>query len=316
MYNYCTLFDSNYLIRGLAMYQSLKKHSSNFHLYIFAFDLRSYKLLKKLNLISVTIISLYEFEDKELLEAKKDRTVEEYCWTCTPSVIKYCIENFNLNSCTYLDADLYFFSNPDVLIKEMGNKSILITEHRYSPQYKSGIINGIYNVQFLTFKNDINGMKALKWWRDSCITWCYRRMEDGKIGDQKYLDDWTSRFKGVHVLQHLGGGVAPWNVQQYKLEEKSFELIFYHFHGFKILSNDKVDLSVYRLRKEDIKILYKPYLFHLEAIKDNIVITNDRYDYHGVVQLTKFNWKNSLKTLIRILNRCYNVYYKNYILKL
>ena len=170
MYNYCTLFDSNYLIRGLAMYQSLKKHSSNFHLYIFAFDLRSYKLLKKLNLISVTIISLYEFEDKELLEAKKDRTVEEYCWTCTPSVIKYCIENFNLNSCTYLDADLYFFSNPDVLIKEMGNKSILITEHRYSPQYKSGIINGIYNVQFLTFKNDINGMKALKWWRDSCIT--------------------------------------------------------------------------------------------------------------------------------------------------
>lgn len=316
MYNYCTLFDSNYLTRGLAMYQSLKRHSANFHLYIFAFDLRSYKLLKKLNLLSVTIISLHEFEDKELLEAKKDRTKEEYCWTCTPSIIKYCIKNFNLSSCTYLDADIYFFSNPDVLIKEMGSKSILITEHRFSPMYKSSLINGIYNVQFLTFKNDINGMKALQWWRNSCIAWCYRRAEDGKMGDQKYLDDWTTRFEGVHVLQHLGGGVAPWNVQQYKLEKKPFKLIFYHFQGFKILSNNKVDLGFFRLRKEDIRILYRPYLFHLEKIKASIVNTNDRYDYHGVVKSKKFDWKNLPVILKRILNRSYNIYHKNYILGL
>ena len=316
MYNYCTLFDSNYLTRGLAMYQSLKRHSANFHLYIFAFDSRSYKLLKKLNLLSVTIISLHEFEDKELLEAKKDRTQEEYCWTCTPSIIKYCIKNFNLSSCTYLDADIYFFSNPDVLIKEMGSKSILITEHRYAPMYKSRLINGIYNVQFLTFKNDINGMKALQWWSNSCIAWCYRRMEDGKMGDQKYLDDWTTRFEGVHVLQHLGGGVAPWNVQQYKLEKKPFKLIFYHFQGFKILSNNKVDLGFFRFRKEDIRILYRPYLFHLEKIKASIVNTNDRYDYHGVVKSKKFNWKNLLVILKRILNRSYNIYHKNYILGL
>jgi hypothetical protein len=316
MYNYCTLFDSNYLTRGLAMYQSLKQHSDNFHLYIFAFDSRSYELLKKLNLTSVTIISLNEFEDKELKEAKKDRTPEEYCWTCTPSVIKYSIEKFNLSSCTYLDADIYFFSNPDVLIKEMGSKSILITEHRYSHQYKSSIINGIYNVQFLTFKNDKNGMKALQWWRESCIDWCYRRYEDGKMGDQKYLDDWTSRFKGVHVLQHLGGGVAPWNVQQYKLERKDFKLIFYHFHGFKILPNNKVDLSIFRLRKDDIRILYKPYLLHLEKIKQNILVTNDNYDYHGVFHSKKFSCKNLIHILRRLLNRTYNIYTKNYILEL
>jgi len=316
MYNYCTLFDSKYLSRGLAMYESLKKHSNNFHLFIFAFDTRSYNLLKKLNLALVTIISLNEFEDEELLEVKKHRTQVEYCWTCTPSIIKYCIENFNLESCTYLDADIYFFSNPNILVEEMGGKSILITEHRYTPEYDQTITSGAYNVQFMTFKNDTSGMKALNWWRNSCIMWCYNRIEDGKLGDQKYLDDWTSRFEGVHVLKHLGGGVAPWNVQQYKLEEKSFELIFYHFHGFKFLLNDKVDFGSYLLTKENIKILYKPYLIHLKKIEENILLSNDRYDYHGIVISKKFNWKDSIKYLWRLFNRSHNIYHINHILKL
>jgi hypothetical protein len=292
------------------MYESLKKHSNNFHLYIFAFDARSYNLLKKLNLALVTIISLNEFEDEELLEVKKHRTQLEYFWTCTPSTIKYCIENFNLESCTYLDADIYFFSNPNILVEEMGGKSILITEHRYTPKYDQTITSGVYNVQFMTFKNDTSGMKALNWWRNSCIIWCYNRIEDGKLGDQKYLDDWTFRFEGVHVLKHLGGGVAPWNVQQYKLEEKSFELIFYHFHDFKFLLNDKVDLGCYLLTKEDIKILYKPYLIHLKKIEENI------YDYHGIVISKKFNWKDSIKYLWSLFNRSHNIYHINHILKL
>ena len=243
------------------MYESLKEHSVDFHLYLFAFDDRSYELLSKLNLEFVTIISLLEFEDEELLSIKSDRTPGEYCWTCTPSIIKYCIENYSLDSCTYLDADLYFFSNPDVLINEMADKSVLITKHNYTPEYDLSKTSGIYCVQFITFKNDINGMKTLNWWRDACNDWCYARIEDGKFGDQKYLDDWTNRFDGIHELQHLGGGVAPWNIQQYKLEEEKFQLIFYHFHGFKFLGAKKVSLiEGYKLRTIDIKMLYKPYI--------------------------------------------------------
>ena len=121
----------------------------------------------------------------------------------------------------------------------MGEKSVLITEHRYTKEYDQSRTSGIYCVQFMTFKNDKNGMEALNWWRNACIEWCYSRFENGKFGDQKYLDDWLNRFKGVHSLKNLGGGVAPWNIQQYDLSKKEFELIFYHFHGFKILENHK-----------------------------------------------------------------------------
>lgn len=317
MNHYCTLFDSKYLSRGLAMYESLKKHSNNFHLYIFAFDSISHNLLKKLNLELVTIISLNEFEDEELLKVKKHRTQVEYFWTCTPSIIKYCIQNFNLENCTYLDADIYFFSDPNILIEEIGGKSILITEHRYTSKYDQSLTRGLYNVQFVTFKNDINGMKALNFWRNSCITWCYNRIENNKFGDQKYLDDWTVRFEGVHVLKNLGGGVAPWNIQQYKLEEKLFELIFYHFHDLKFLSKNQVDLGGYELRKEDIKILYKPYLNHLKKIEKNILFFNDRNDSHHMTTIKKFNLKDLKKKFLRrFFYKPYNIYNINYILGL
>ena len=58
---FCTLFDSNYLSRGIAMYESLLKHTSDFHLYIFAFDDKSLSVLKTLNLNQVTVVSLKEF---------------------------------------------------------------------------------------------------------------------------------------------------------------------------------------------------------------------------------------------------------------
>jgi len=311
MHNYCTLFDSSYLTRGLAMYESLKKYSNKFYLYIFSFDDKSHKLLKKLNLESVTVISLKEFEDKELLKVKGDRSAGEYFWTCTPSTIKYCIESYNLDACTYLDADLYFFSNPSVLIEEMGKKSVLITEHRYTTQYDQSTTSGIYCVQFMTFKNDENGMKALNWWRDSCNEWCYARFEDGKFGDQKYLDDWITRFEGIHVLQNLGGGVAPWNVQQYNLLSDNFHLIFYHFHDYTILENDKVDLGGYILHANDIDILYKPYTKHLERITGALKLIDLVNDYNGVVRYKSFNLKNIRSSFIRIIKGTYNVFKKN-----
>jgi hypothetical protein len=135
MQNFCTLFDSNYLIKGLAMYLSLKQYCQNFHLYIFAFDDKSHELLKKLNLEYVTVISLKNFEDQDLINVKPDRTKAEYCWTCTSSTILYCLEKFNLEMCTYLDADLLFFDDPQILLNELKDKSILLTEHRYPPEH-------------------------------------------------------------------------------------------------------------------------------------------------------------------------------------
>lgn len=299
MLNFCTLFDLNFITQGLAMYESLKRVCPNFHLYIFAFCDENYKLLKKLNLQHVTVISLKDFEDQELLKIKPARTAGEYCWTCSSSTILYCLQKYNLDSCTYLDADLYFYSSPQVLIDEMGDKSVLITEHRYTPKYDQTKTSGKYCVQFVTFKNNATGLKVLKWWRNACLEWCYNRCEDGKFGDQKYLDDWTTRFSCVHVLQNLGGGIAPWNIQQYKIkkEDNDFyvldrhtkqwqKIVFYHFHEIKILANGKVDKSkikYYHLDHQWKKYFFNSYLnalikisYHLHDFNKNVITIRKR----------------------------------------
>ncbi|OGI00439.1 MAG: glycosyl transferase [Candidatus Melainabacteria bacterium GWF2_37_15] len=272
MHNFCTLFDSNFINYGLAMYESLKAHCKDFHLFIFAFDDKCFEVLNKLKLENTTIISLKEFENEDLLRIKPTRTRQEYCWTCGSSTILHCIEKYNLPECTYLDADIYFYSDPAVLIEEMGDASVLLTEHRYTSKYDRTQSSGKYCVQFITFKNDYNGVKALKWWVNACIDWCFAKRENGRFGDQKYLDDWTQRFEGVHVLKHLGGGVAPWNVQQYELFDNDFKLVFYHFHDVKF--NQKKELRpigvCYRLSREVINRLYIPYLTQLVEISKNL----------------------------------------------
>lgn len=244
MLNFCTLYNSGYAAKGLAMYWSLWRVCPEFMLYVFAFDDTLAEALKKMALPNMTVVKLKEFEDEDLLRVKPTRTAGEYCWTCSSSTIYYCLTHYNIDHCTYIDADLYFYSNPQVLIGEMGNDDVLITSHRYSEQYKSEEKAGKYCVQFMTFKNTERGMKVLAWWRNACLDWCYARFEDGKFGDQKYLDDWTERFEGVHELEHLGGGVAPWNMQQYTFRKqgdkyigtetttgKEFELVFFHYHA-------------------------------------------------------------------------------------
>ncbi|MBN8854809.1 MAG: hypothetical protein BGO55_20100 [Sphingobacteriales bacterium 50-39] len=296
MINFCTLFDSNYLSRGLALHGSLSAVCPSFHLYVVAFDDTCYEYLSKAGLPNLTPISLKEFEDEQLLAIKPTRSAAEYCWTCTPSIILYCIRQFNLPTCTYIDADMLFYQDPAVLLDEMGDKSILISEHRYTKDYDQAEDSGIYCVQFMYFRNDPKGMAALRWWRERCLEWCYARMEDGKFGDQKYLDDWLQRFEGVHVLQHPGGGLAPWNIQQYSVYEKDGRpwirslkdqqiapVVFFHFHGLKIYTDEKGSCSgiLYDLDRNTKEKLFKPYMRTLWQISRQLIAEEHHFNSNG-----------------------------------
>jgi len=254
---FCTLFDFNYMDKGLVLYDSMCKHLKDFKLYVFAFDDQCYEFLSNEKLEHVTVISLKEFETPELLKVKSERTRAEYCWTCSPWVIKHVIERYNEPICTYIDADMMFFSSPQVVFDDMRAKdcSVIIVPHRFKTEKKEKKAHnkvGSYCVEFNTFVNDENGMKVLNWWAERCLEWCFYSVPGTTewYGDQKYLNAFPELFEGVYICKHYGLGLAPWNLCLVKGEGikedipyvkvrktgEVFPVILHHFESVAFLS--------------------------------------------------------------------------------
>lgn len=274
--NFCTYFDSYYMIKGLSLYLSLESVTKDFHLYVMAFDKDCFEKLKQLHLNHMTVELIDDFETPELLAVKSTRSRGEYCWTCGPSIIYYFLTRYNLDDITYLDSDLFFLADPHGITEEIGKNSVAITEQGINE--KKAKIYGKYCVQYMFFRNDKDGLGALTWWRDSCIEWCFQKLEPTRYGDQKYLDEFPVRWDNVHIIQNLGAGVAPWNMNRYKYEDnyfyynsKKYLFVFFHMHGMKIkvVGNKLILCSLHAtLNSALIEKFFRPYA---NTLKDVLV---------------------------------------------
>jgi len=92
------------------------------------------------------------------------------------------------------------------------------------------------------------------------------------------LDNWPTKFRGIHVLKNMGGGLAPWNTIKFKINKSNnsiflldketninYELVFFHFHGMRFFKIGKIFTFastrnyVYDLEKGVLEIIYKKY---------------------------------------------------------
>ena len=309
--HFTTLFDRHYLSRGLVLYRSLRRVAPEAQLWVFCMDQESEALLRRLALPGLRTVALAELErfDPELAAVKPSRSRVEYCWTATASTCLYLLEHEpEAALVTYLDADLMFFSSPAPLFAELGDGSILLTPHGLEPGASQA---GRFCVQFLPFRRDESGLAALRWWRERCLEWCYDRLEDGKFGDQRYLDDWPSRFSAVRVLHHPGA-LGPWDAPQRRLERRGGQLVvdgeplvFFHFaalwlyRGWLARAGGGAWLppffhnagaagvwgTPYPVRKEDVTLLWNPYVAAVAQAERDVAAVGRGFDFDGRVRL-------------------------------
>jgi hypothetical protein len=272
--HFATYFDRHFLTRGLALYGSLARHCPPFTLWILCLDDETERTLSALQLAHVKLVPLAELEqgDRALLAAKPTRDTVEYYFTTGPAFLVYLLAQYPaLEMLTYLDADLFFFGDPTPIYDELGDGSILVMDHRYSPAMNALYgYRGIFNVGFLTFRRTADGQACLARWREQCIDWCYFREEPDRWADQKYLEAWPAAYDGVVIARHQGAGLAPWNVGNYELRYEDAHLlvdgvpaIFYHFNRFRVITRWLYDPGLwrYRLRMPPLarEHLYIPY---------------------------------------------------------
>lgn len=262
MEHYVTLFDSLFLPQGLALHMSMERCAGPYTLWILCMDDEAFDVLQHINPPNVRLLQLGTLETDELKRVKPTRTRAEYCWTLTPFAPRFVFEaDPAVARVTYLDADTWFRKNPAPILREFETsaKHVLIIDHAYAPEYDHSATNGQYCVHFMTFKRDA-GEQVRKWWEERCIEWCYSRSENGKYGDQKYLDDWPERFpQSVHVLADKELILAPWNATRFPYGNS----VSWHFHGLRLIANGKVlraFLGPYPLPWTTRTYVYAPYL--------------------------------------------------------
>lgn len=263
--HFVTYFDSKFLLIGLCLHASLLKHGQPFHLWILCMDELVEQNLRRLALPYISLIPLRDAENARLLAVKPTRSRGEYCWTLTPFTPQFVFDrDTQVSRVTYLDADLFFFSSPETIFSEFesSRKHVLITEHAYAPKLDRTAKSGRFCVQFMTFRRTQESFCVMKWWQDRCIEWCFDRNEDGKFGDQKYLDQWPALFPNdVHILRQVEKTLAPWNVDYFLLKNPiSLTPVFYHFQSFRIVGEKLARLYVGVAISENAYRFYGSYL--------------------------------------------------------
>ena len=281
MRHYCSLFNSVYQFHAQLLYESICANDTvdNSQFYFFCFDQESASYFKQLNLVNVTIIPIKKLEQHlpALKAVKQERSLAEYFFTSTPAICKYVFENYSsVDEIVYLDADLFFFQSPEILFREIGESSVSIIPHRFNllNYYKN--IFGYYNVGWISFKRDKDGVACLDKWHQDTIEWCFDKLTFRRYADQKYLNYWEKEFNGVCVLKNKGANVAPWNVGNYKIHLRDRQvyvndapLIFYHFASLKFIEGSYyTTISSYLsfVNKEITDLIYRPYITRLHKL--------------------------------------------------
>lgn len=276
--HYCTLLDGRYALRARALLRSLRRHARPFRMTALCLDREAERALAGEEDLEVVPLAALEVRQPGLRAAREDRSWLEYCYTCTPALIADRLAaDDDSERITYLDADLYFYSSPEPLHAAVPAGGIGIVGHRFPERLRHLEAYGRFNVGWVSFGRGPVAAECLERWREQCLAWCFDRLEPGRYGDQKYLDEWPERYPGVVVLEHPGAGLAPWNAERHALAaDESGEvtvdrapLVFHHFHGLhREPGRARTGLRAYGARISPAlwRLVYRPYLRELRAL--------------------------------------------------
>lgn len=317
MYNYyCTMCSMDYCYQGLVLFNSLVKHDKDFKLFIICMDDKMVQFLNNLQDSSLVPIDVHDIEEayKELSEVKHLRNMREYAWTLKPSIVLYIFENYDYTDhVLWLDSDMQFLCSPEPLYAEWGDLSILLSEQYYTGAYEYLVSGyGKYQAGFIGFRKNENGIECLRWWQERCMEWCSDKADNGRWADQKYLDEFPQKFKGVGVINNIGINLTPFilyrvNTEQGKVVVKKndglyidgMRIILYHYYGFRFYDYNEYDLSCYWMMfdEETIELIYIPYIKECQkAVRDIQDSGTLQFQLKGIGENQVINYYNLYRT--------------------
>jgi hypothetical protein len=247
MNGYCTFFDRGYLPQGLALWHSIRRHEPEATGWMLALDEETADGLRGVAAPGIRVVALAQLlaADPQLAAVQMGRSRAEFAFTLKPCLCRYLLrENPGIAVLTYLDSDLYFFSDPAAIHRELGERSVLLVPHRYPSWHDDRAHYGTFNAGVLAFRADAPGRACVDRWREQCLASCALVPGGVSYGDQKYLDEWPDRLGAAAcVSRNPGLNLAPWNWARHDCVPGSSgvtvdgePLVAFHFAQFRRVS--------------------------------------------------------------------------------
>ena len=312
MYLYTICSYSN-LNQAIVLYDSIKQNTNGiFSFFCFLIDEVPDEFPledKSFNLVRVAELqkSIPEFD-----QLKLKYNAFELCCALKP----FCGESLFAHSkqeqiIMYLDSDILFYNDLNLILEELGNNDILLTPHFTSEPPDFDKISeldvnntGLYNGGFFAFKKNSNCIEFIKWWKERMTQFSFTDFKNGMFVDQIWLNFVPLYFKNVLISRNKGLNVAYWNFHERTISISSynawkvnndFPLVFLHYSGFRLYRRDLISIHQTRYSFKDVpevKELFQNYALLLEK-------NAAEFDLQIPVRTTKQRIQSKLKSLLR-----------------
>jgi hypothetical protein len=243
-----TVCSNNYIAQAVTLFESLKKSTPDWHVFIGLVDAAS-------NLPSgvvpdwIRIVPIKEMPIEAFDRMMSRYNIIELCTAIKPSCFRYIFGlNEDFDQVHYLDPDTCVFSTLDVLAESLSDASVLLTPHHLTPIPLDGLFpaenlalnHGIYNLGYLGLKRSRVSDDLLDWWEDLMRNYCIIDLKEGWFVDQLPFNYVPIYFDSVKILRHPGVNVAYWNFHERLLvgrneivfQDRKWPLVLFHFSGF------------------------------------------------------------------------------------
>jgi len=294
---FATLFNSSYLLQGVALVESLIRNYPESKILISPLDdltseilFQKFKSSKNVFIDNETIRQSYE---RRLRNLEK---INEVIFSLKPILIKNAMKSLQGDMYFYCDADLYFFNrfNFDSISEEM-----ILTEHIFKSELFEHVKYGQYNAGFLGFSKSPSSMACLTWWAKKCKESTANNIENGVMGDQKYLERFFEFTPSIKVIKSPTMNQSVWMLDQ-RLTISQGPMIdgnlvsSFHFHRLKPYKRVfKTGINQYgkaKGRSELFREVYQPYLIQLRSHNDVIRVMGLSSPKIRFAEFKRFEW--------------------------
>jgi hypothetical protein len=296
----------SFCAQAIVLQRTLAEVLPDARLTVLCLSPREGRILRELGLEVMDAVEL-EGRDPALAAVRETRSEHDYCWTLkAPLMVDLLQREAAGTLLTYVDADIAFHSDPTPALDELRDASIGLSDHRYAPAFRSRERwAGRFNTGWISFRHDPDGLAGARWWRERVIEWCRSRVEDGRYGDQRYVEEMPARFGRVAVHEHPGVNVAPWRdtgdleAHDGRATIEGRPVLFFHAQSVRlrrpgrgveplpgVVGTGYVIDRGYRPTPLERDLLWDPYMRRLgEAVREMVAVDPtalDRVPAHGV----------------------------------